>query len=130
MLYSCLIYEGFFPLVGIKILRQIGGHLQGHPCAHKTPGVELSTGPLGLRFSAPVDMAEPARLNGSDYQVYMPLSGGKIQEGVIWGAVMTAAKLKTPDPAAILNHNGVQLDGTNEEIMPMGDIDTKFVSFG
>ena len=130
MLYLCLAHKGFFPLVDLKTLRQTGSHLQGHPCAHKTPGVELSTGPLGLGLSASVGMAESARLNRLDYQVYTLLGDGEIQEGIIWEAAMTAAKLKTPNLVAILDHNGVQLDGTNEEIMPMGDNGAKFASFG
>ena len=130
MLYLCLAHKGFFPLVDFKTLRQMGSHLQGHPCAHKTPGVELSTGPLGLGLSASVGMAESARLNKLDYQVYTLLGDGEIQEGVIWEAAMTANKYKLNNLTAILDNNGVQLDGCCEEIMPLGQVAAKFASFG
>jgi transketolase len=130
MLYLCLAHRGFFPPEEIKTLRQINSNLQGHPCAHKTPGVELSTGPLGLGLSAAVGMAEAAKLSGAEYNVFVVLGDGEIQEGIVWEAAMTANKYRTPNIIAILDHNGVQLDGTNDEIMPVGDIAAKFASFG
>jgi transketolase len=130
MLYLCLAHRGFFPLEDIKTLRRLGSNLQGHPCAHKTPGVELSTGPLGLGLSAAIGMAEAAKLRGMDYNVFVVLGDGEIQEGVVWEAAMTANKYHTANIIAILDHNRVQLDGTNDEIMPMGDIAAKFGSFG
>lgn len=130
MLYLCLAHRGFFPVEELSTLRQIDSRLQGHPCAHKTPGVELSTGPLGLGLSAGVGMAAAAKLKGQDSQVYVVLGDGEIQEGAVWEAAMTANKLKPGNLVAIVDHNGVQLDGTNEEIMPMGDIGAKFRSFG
>ena len=130
MLYLCLAHRGFFPVEEISTLRQINSNLQGHPCAHKTPGVELSTGPLGLGLSAGVAMAEAAKINKLDYNVYVVLGDGEIQEGCIWEAAMTASKYKTSNLIAILDYNKVQLDGTNEEIMPMGDVSAKFAAFG
>jgi len=130
MLYLCLAHKGFFSFDEIKTLRQIDSILQGHPCAYKTPGVELSTGPLGLGLSAGIGMAESAKLTGKNYNVYVILGDGELQEGAIWEAALTASKYKTANLVAILDHNGVQLDGTTEEIMPMGDIDAKFSSFG
>lgn len=130
MLYLNLAHKGFFPLEDMKTLRQLGSHLQGHPCAHKTPGVELSTGPLGLGLSAGVGMAQAAKINNLDYNVYVILGDGEIQEGAVWEAAMTASKFKTDNLIAILDYNGVQLDGTLKEIMPMGDVVAKFESFG
>lgn len=130
MLYLCLAHKGFFPLEEMNTLRQINSNLQGHPCAHKTPGVEVSTGPLGLGLSAGMGMAVAAKLNHVDYNVYVIMGDGEIQEGAIWEAAMTANKLKQSNLIGILDHNGVQLDGTTEEIMPMGDIGAKFASFG
>jgi transketolase len=130
MLYLCLAYRGFFPPEEIKTLRRLDSNLQGHPCAHKTPGVELSTGPLGLGLSAAVGMAEAAKLGGRDYNVFVVLGDGELQEGIVWEAAMTANKYRTSNIIAILDHNRVQLDGTNDEIMPMGDIAAKFGSFG
>ncbi len=130
MLYLCLAHRGFFPVEELATLRKIDSRLQGHPCAHKTPGVDLSTGPLGLGLSAGVGMAESARLTGSDYDVYVVLGDGEIQEGAVWEAAMTANKLKTGNLIAILDDNGVQLDGTVEEIMPAGSAAQKFEAFG
>ena len=130
MLYLCLAHRGFFPIEEMDTLRQLNSRLQGHPCAHKTPGVELSTGPLGLGLSAGAGLAAAARLSGAQNHVYVVLGDGEIQEGAIWEAAMTASKFKLNNLIAILDHNGVQLDGTNEEIMPMGDIGAKFSAFG
>ena len=130
MLYLCLACLGFFPTEELNSLRQIDSRLQGHPCAHKTPGVEVSTGPLGLGLSAGAGLAAAAKLAGDSNHVYVILGDGEIQEGAIWEAAMTASKFKLNNLIAILDHNGVQLDGTNEEIMPMGDIGAKFSAFG
>lgn len=130
MLYLCLAHKGFFPIGQMKTLRQLNSSLQGHPCAHKTPGVDLSTGPLGLGLSAGVGMALAARVNAQSYRVFVILGDGEIQEGAVWEAAMTANKYKAENLIAIVDHNKVQLDGTNEEIMPMGNIAEKFSSFG
>lgn len=130
MLYLCLAHRGFFPPEELQTLRQINSSLQGHPCTHKTSGVELSTGPLGLGLSAGIGMAEAAKINDLDYNVYVVLGDGELQEGAIWEAAMTANKYKPCNLIAILDNNGVQLDGTNDEIMPMGNIGSKFAAFG
>jgi len=130
MLYLCLAHKGFFSVDEMKNLRQIDSILQGHPCASKTPGVDLSTGPLGLGLSAGIGMAESAKHIGEDYYVYVLLGDGELQEGAIWEAAMTASKYKTENLIAIIDHNGVQLDGTTDEIMPLGDVGAKFAAFG
>jgi len=130
MLYLCLAYKGFFPLDEMNTLRQINSRLQGHPCASKTPGVDISTGPLGLGLSAGVGIAEAAKLTGKNYNVFVVLGDGELNEGAVWEGAMSATKYKTANLVAILDHNGVQLDGTNDEIMPMGDIGAKFSAFG
>ena len=130
VLYLALAEKGFFPKEDIKTLRQIGSHLQGHPCAHKTPGIELSTGPLGLGLGASVGMAIAEKRKKSPATIYTLLGDGEIQEGVIWEACMAASKYKTDNLVAIVDYNGVQLDGPLEEIMPMGDIASKFAAFG
>ncbi|MGE4354719.1 MAG: transketolase [Oscillospiraceae bacterium] len=129
-LYLNLAHKGFFPVDDLPTLRQIDSHLQGHPCAHKTPGIDFSTGPLGLGFSGAIGMALAARVNGRHYYTYTLLGDGEIQEGGVWEAAMSASKFKTDNLIAILDLNGVQLDGTTEEIMPMGDVSAKFRSFG
>ena len=130
MLYIVLAHKGFFPLAELKNLRQTGSMLQGHPCVHKTPGVELSTGPLGLGLSAGLGMALGARLKGYDSYTYVIMGDGEIQEGCIWEAAMSASKFKADHLIGILDNNGVQLDGTLDEIMPMGDIRAKWEAFG
>lgn len=130
MLYIILAELGYFPKKDLMTLRQLNSHLQGHPCVHKTPGVELSTGPLGLGLGAGVGMALGERLKGSDSYIYVVLGDGEIQEGAVWEAALAGAKFKTTHCIAILDHNGIQLDGTNEEIMPMGNIGAKWEAFG
>lgn len=130
ILYRILAELGYFPKEDLKTLRQTGSYLQGHPCAHKTPGVELSTGPLGLGLGAGIGMALGERLKGSGAYIYVVLGDGEIQEGAVWEAAMAGAKFKTAHCIALLDNNGVQLDGTNEEIMPMGDIGAKWQAFG
>lgn len=130
ILYMALAEKGFFPKEDLKTLRQMNSHLQGHPCAHKTPGVELSTGPLGLGLGAALGMALAEKHKGTDATIYALMGDGEIQEGVIWEAAMSASKFGADNLIGILDNNGVQLDGTLEEIMPMGDIAAKFASFG
>ena len=130
MLYLNLAEKGFISKDALKTLRQCGSPLQGHPCAHKTPGVDVSTGPLGLGLSAGLGLAISAQLQKRDFTTYVLMGDGEIQEGGIWEAAMAAAKFKPLHLIAILDHNGVQLDGTNDEIMPLGNIGDKFKSFG
>lgn len=129
-LYLILADKGFFSKEELHTFRQIDSNLQGHPCAHKTKGVELSTGPLGLGLSAGLGMALSENLKGSDAYTYVILGDGEIQEGCVWEAAMAASKFNPDHLIAILDNNGVQLDGTLEEIMPMGDIAAKFKAFG
>jgi len=130
MLYLILAERGFFPKEELNSLRQIDSKLQGHPCAHKTKGVELSTGPLGLGLSAGLGMAMANRIKGQDAWTYVVMGDGEIQEGCVWEAAMSAAKFRADHLIGILDNNGVQLDGTLEEIMPLGDIAAKWRSFG
>lgn len=130
MLYLVLAEKGFFPKEELKTLRQIDSMLQGHPCVHKTPGVELSTGPLGLGLSAGLGMAMADRIKGLDSYTYVVMGDGEIEEGCIWEAAMSASKFGADHLIGILDNNGVQLDGTLEEIMPMGDIRAKWEAFG
>jgi transketolase len=130
MLYEVLAERGFFPREDLKSLRQINSHLQGHPCALKTPGIELSTGPLGLGLSAGLGMAMAARLDGRDYRTYVLMGDGELQEGVVWEAAMSAARFAADKLLVIVDYNGVQLDGTVDEIMPLGDLGAKWRAFG
>jgi transketolase len=130
ILYLVLAERGFFPKAELGTLRQINSILQGHPCARKTPGVDLSTGPLGLGISAAVGMAAAAKLDNKKLYTYVLMGDGESQEGIVWEAAMAASKFKLDNLIGIIDYNGVQLDGTVEEIMPMGNLADKWKSFG
>ena len=130
MLYLALADLGFFPKEELGTLRQINSRLQGHPCAEKTPGVDASTGSLGLGLGVALGMALAKKLKQQPGYVYVLLGDGEADEGSVWESAMAAAKYNPGNLIAILDHNGVQLDGTNDEIMPLGNIKDKFTAFG
>lgn len=130
ILYRILAEKGFFPVEEMATLRCFETRLQGHPCPLETPGVDAATGPLGIGLSAALGMSMALKLNNSPARVYAILGDGEINEGTVWEALMAAVKFKADNLCAILDWNGVQLDGTTEEVMPMGDIPAKFKAFG
>lgn len=130
MLYLELAEKGFFPQKELKTLRQINSRLQGHPCAVETPGVEASTGPLGAGYPLALGIALSDLHDGVDAYTYAILGDGEINEGVVWETCMNASKYKADRLITILDWNGVQLDGTTDDIMPMGDVELKFKAFG
>ncbi len=130
MLYQVLAHKGFFPKEELNTLRDFESRLQGHPCSLKTPGVDVSSGPLGIGLSAAVGMALALKLNQSTARVYAVLGDGEINEGTIWEACMSASKFQLDNLCAILDWNKVQLDGTSQEIMPLSNIKERFESFG
>lgn len=130
MLYRVLAEKGFFPVEEMNTLRDFETRLQGHPCMKDTPGVDMSTGPLGLGLSTAVGMALAARLDNAPTRVYAVLGDGEINEGTVWEACMSASKYKVDNLCAVLDWNGVQLDGTSDDVMPLGDVKAKFESFG
>ena len=130
MLYLALAEKGFFPYEELDTLRDFETRLQGHPSSKDTPGVEISTGPLGLGLSASLGMALALRLDGASSRVYAILGDGELNEGTVWEAAMSAVKFKVDNLSAIVDLNGVQLDGSTQDIMPTGDIRAKFASFG
>lgn len=129
VLYSALARSGYFELSELDRLRQVDSHLQGAPNP-KTPGVDMSAGPLGQGLSAAVGMALAAKATNRNYNVYCMIGDGEMQEGQIWEAAMTAAKYKLKNLILILDRNKVQMSGTNNEMMPIGDPGEKFESFG
>mgnify|MGYP000802514375 FL=1 len=128
MLYRNLAEKGFFPVEDMMTLRRMGG-LAGHPSMH-TPGVEMPGGPLGQGFPAAQGMAMALKLNGSPAKVYAVLGDGELDEGVIWETAMSAPKFKLDNLIAIVDYNKVQLDGTTDEVMPLGDLSAKWEAFG
>lgn len=130
ILYRVLAEKGFFPVEEMKTLRCFETRLQGHPCPLETPGVDAATGPLGIGLSAALGMSMALKQDESPARVYAILGDGEINEGTVWEALMAAVKFKADNLCAVLDWNGVQLDGTTEEVMPMGDIPAKFKAFG
>jgi len=130
ILYIVLAELGFFPKEELKNLRQMDNMLQGHPSALKTPGVEVSAGPLGLGLSCAVGMALAAKAQNKSYTTYAIIGDGESNEGGIWEALMSAAKFKLDNLIIFLDYNKVQLDGSTEEIMPLLDMTAKFKAFG
>lgn len=129
-LYAVLAKKGFFDKSNLKTLRKNDSFLQGHPDMKHTPGVDISTGSLGQGLSLANGMALAAKVDKKNYKVYIMLGDGEVQEGQIWEAAMTSAHYKLNNVIAFLDHNGLQIDGTNEQIMNINPIDEKFKSFG
>ena len=129
-LYTVLAEKGVIPMDELATLRRAGSRLQGHPDMRKMPSVEISSGSLGMGISVGIGMALAARLRGLDYRAYVLVGDGELQEGQNWEAMMAAAKFRLANLIVIVDHNGVQLDGPTDEIMPMLDIGTKIRAFG
>jgi transketolase len=130
VLYATLAHKGFFPREDLVTFRKLGSKLQGHPDMKKVPGVEMSTGSLGQGFSAAVGMALAGKLDKNPGRVYALLGDGELQEGIIWEAAMAAAHYKLDNLTAIVDWNGLQIDGKNDDVMTVTPVDEKFRSFG
>jgi len=130
VLYATLAHRGFFATEELVTFRKLGSRLQGHPDMKKVPGVEMSTGSLGQGFSASVGMAIANKLGQKSARVYALLGDGELQEGIIWEAAMAAAHYKLDNLVAIIDWNGLQIDGKNDDVMKVTPIDEKFKSFG
>ena len=128
MLYRNLIEKGFLPAESMNTLRQIGSPLQGHPCM-RTPGIDMPSGPLGIGLAAAQGMAIGLRMNGSPARVYALLGDGELGEGAVWEAAQSAPKFRLNNLCAIVDCNKVQLDGTTEEVLPLGDLEAKWSAF-
>ena len=129
-LYAVLAERGFFPKDEIKTLRKTASRLQGHPDMKGVPGVDMSTGSLGLGFSTACGMALSGKVYGDDYRVYTVLGDGESEEGQVWEAAMFAAHYKLDNLVAILDWNGLQIDGPIAEVMNPTPHDEKFRAFG
>jgi transketolase len=129
-LYAVLADLGFFPKADLINLRRIDSHLQGHPDMKKTPGVDMCTGSLGQGVSTAVGIALAGKTRKKDFKVYALLGDGELQEGLVWEASMAAAHYKLDNLTIIIDNNGLQIDGSNDEVMGLGDISAKFEAFG
>ena len=128
-LYATLALRGFFPVEDCKLFRSIKGHMSGHAEMHHVPGVDMSTGSLGQGISVAVGMALAGKIDSKGYRVYSLLGDGECQEGQVWEAAMAAAKYKLDNLCAIIDHNGLQIDGRNDDVMPVMPLDKKFEAF-
>ena len=128
-LYSTLANRGFFDLDELKSLRHIGALLQGHPCIH-IPGVDMSSGSLGQGISVAAGMALSGKISDKPYKVYTVLGDGEIEEGQVWEAAMFAAHYKLDNLVAVVDNNGLQIDGAIKDVMSPYPITDKFKAFG
>ena len=128
-LYGILARRGFFPEAELDTLRKTGSRLQGHPDSKHLPGVDVSSGSLGMGISFGIGCALAARLSGADYRSYVLTGCGELDEGQNWEGLMTGAKYQLDNLLVIVDYNKVQLDGTNDEIMPLGDLVAKLRVF-
>lgn len=129
ILYSVLAYRGFFRPDELPTFRQLNSRLQGHPCMTETPGVDMSTGALGHGLSVSLGMALAAKIQKRSSWSYVMMGEGCLDEGQTWEAIMAAAKFRPERLVVLVDFNGVQLDGPNDEIMPLAPLEQKFRAF-
>jgi len=128
-LYAALALRGFFPVDAMKTLRKPDSILQGHPDMRSTPGVDMSSGSLGQGISAACGMALSAKLSGKESRVYALMGDGELQEGQCWEAFMFAAHYKLDNLCAVIDFNGLQIDGDITKVLSPLPIDEKLRSF-
>jgi len=129
-LYAALAQAGYFPKEELWRLRRAEGILQGHPYSLSTPGVEVSTGSLGQGLSVANGLALAAKLDGQSHRIYVLLGDGEVQEGQVWEAAMSAAHYRLDNVCALMDCNGLQIDGAVEEIMGIEPLVEKWRAFG
>jgi transketolase len=130
LLYAVLAEAGYFSTDLLPTLRKLGSPLEGHPNRRRLPGVEASTGSLGQGLSLGIGEALAARLDGSDFRVYVMTGDGEIEEGQVWEAVMAAHKFKLDHLTLIVDQNGFQQTGPTAEVMDLKPLVPKFEAFG
>jgi transketolase len=128
--YAALAERGYFPVEDLLTLRKLGSYLQGHPNRDKVPGVEMSTGSLGQGFAVCVGMALANKLDNDPGRIYTLLGDGELQEGLIWEAAMASGHYKLDNLCVIVDWNGLQIDGNNDDVITVKPIDKKFEAFG
>jgi transketolase len=129
--YSVLARSGYFPVSELATFRHINSRLQGHPTTHEgLPGVRIASGSLGQGMSVAVGAAQAKKLNKDNHLVYSLHGDGELQEGQNWEAIMYASAYKVDNLIATIDVNGKQIDGPTDEVLNMGSISAKFISFG
>jgi transketolase len=130
VLYAAFARAGYFPIEELKTLRKIGTRLQGHPSAADLPILESSSGSLGLGLSICAGIAIAGKMDKKDYKVYCLMGDGEQQEGAVWEAAMSASHFKLDNLCAIVDMNGMQIDGATSEVMNIEPLAQKYESFG
>ena len=130
VVYAVLADCGYFPEADLETFRRPGSHLQGHPYQPKTPGVDASTGTLGLGISTGLGMALAARIKGQGHRVFVLCGDGEIQEGQVWEAAMFGHKYRLDNVVAFVDRNYLQTDGDSEKVMPLDPLAPKWEAFG
>ena len=129
--YSVLARSGYFPVAELATFRLLNSRLQGHPTTHEgLPGVRIASGSLGQGLSVSIGAAQAKKLNNDNHLVYTLMGDGELQEGQNWEAIMYAAAKKVDNIIATVDLNGKQIDGSTDEVLPMGSIRAKFEAFG
>jgi len=128
-LYPVPAMRGYFPEKELELFRGISGHMSGHPDMRHVKGVDMSTGSLGQGFSTAVGMALAGKVDGRAYRVWALLGDGEIEEGQVWEAFASGAKYKLSNLCAIIDVNGLQIDGKTSDVMPMEPIADKLRAF-
>lgn len=121
---------GYFPEDDLKLFRSVGGHLSGHAEMRHVKGVDMSTGSLGQGISTAVGMALAGKMDHKAYRVYAVLGDGEVEEGQVWEAFMSAAKYSLDNLCAVIDVNGLQIDGKTTDVMPTEPLDKKLEAFG
>lgn len=130
VLYAALARRGYFPIQELDTLRRLGSRLQGHPDMAKTPGVDATTGSLGLGLSIAGGMALGAKIRAHKFRVFVMLGCGEQQEGQVWEAAMAAAHYALGNLTAVIDYNGLQIDGRNADVMECSPLADKWAAFG
>lgn len=130
LLYAVLALAGYFDISVLKTLRKLGSPLQGHPCSRVLPGVEISTGSLGQGLSVSNGIAMGLKMDNLSSRVYCLLGDGEIQEGQVWEAAMTAAHYRLDNVCAIVDLNGLQIDGPVSKVKAIEPVTSKWSAFG
>lgn len=128
--YAVLAEAGFFPKDELFSFRSISSILQGHPSKKSVPGVEVSTGSLGQGLSVAVGIALGLKHDKKENKVWAITGDGELQEGQIWEAAMSAAHFGLGNLIAVIDHNGLQIDGKNDDVMRIEPVGEKFKAFG
>ncbi|MDY8137726.1 transketolase [Aquimarina sp. 2201CG5-10] len=129
--YSVLARSGYFPVEELNTFRLINSRLQGHPTTHEgLPGIRIASGSLGQGMSVAIGAAQAKKLNNDDHLIYSLHGDGELQEGQIWEAAMYAGGKKVDNLISTIDYNGQQIDGSTDDVLPMGDLKAKFEAFG